>query len=151
MNLAQLKIDISRKELHTKFPCLLSLLFLIVLYVIVESTNLQILEKFQWSVNASVTSFLQHFVNVQSVGTISPQQFLSSMSWEILFCISNYQIIMVMVTFCYIYVGRSTLVGQRPMKSLSSVCLSICPSLRPLLSYLKIRLLVFSDILHDNS
>ena len=56
-----------------------------------------------------------------------------------------------MVRFCYIYVGRSTLVGQRPMKSLSSVCQSICPSLRPLLSYLKIRLLVFSDILHDDS
>ena len=40
-----------------------------------------------------------------------------------------------------IYAGRSTLVGQRPMKSLSPVCLSICPS--P--SFLKIGLLVFDD------
>ena len=27
--------------------------------------------------------------------------------------------------------GRSTLVGQRPMKSLSSICPSVCPPVRP--------------------
>ena len=41
--------------------------------------------------------------------------------------------------------GRSTLVGQRPMKSLSSVCSSTCPSV------LKIGSWVFSDIVHDDS
>ena len=51
----------------------------------------------------------------------------------------------------YINVGRSTLVGQRPMKSLRSVCLSVCPSIRPSLSSLKIWSLVFSDIVHDDS
>ena len=38
------------------------------------------------------------------------------------------------------------LVGQRPMK-----CNHSCPSVRPSLSFLKIGLLVFSDIVHDNS
>ena len=53
-----------------------------------------------------------------------------------------------MLYFAYlIYVGRSTLVGQRPMKSLSSVC----PSVRPSLSFLKIGSLVSFDILHDDS
>ena len=43
------------------------------------------------------------------------------------------------------YSGRSTLVRQRPMKSLSSVrlCLS--------LNFLKIESLVFFDIVHDDS
>ena len=45
------------------------------------------------------------------------------------------------------HVGRSTLVGQRPMKSLSSVC----PSVHPSLSFLKIGSLVLSDIVHDDS
>ena len=39
------------------------------------------------------------------------------------------------------YFGRSTLVGQRPMKSLSSVRLSVRP----------IGSLVFSDVVHDDS
>ena len=41
-----------------------------------------------------------------------------------------------------VFIGRSTLVRLRPLKSLSFVCLSIC---------LKIGLLVFSDIAHDDS
>ena len=41
------------------------------------------------------------------------------------------------------YIGLSALVGQRPMKSLSSVC--------PSLSFLKIGSLVFSDNVHDDS
>ena len=41
----------------------------------------------------------------------------------------------------------STLVVQRPMKSLSSVC----PSVRPSLSLLKIGSLIFSDIACDDS
>ena len=44
-------------------------------------------------------------------------------------------------------VGRSALVGRRLMKSLSSVCLSV----RPSLNFLKIGLLVFYDIAHDAS
>ena len=52
--------------------------------------------------------------------------------------------------------GPSMLVGQRPMESLLSVCLSVrlsvCPSvLRPSLSFLKIGSLFFSDIIHDAS
>ena len=43
------------------------------------------------------------------------------------------------------------LVGQRPMKSLSSVCLSVCPSDRPSLTFLRIGSLVFSDKVHDYS
>ena len=51
-------------------------------------------------------------------------------------------------TRCFIYfIGRSTLVGQRPMKSLSSVC----PSVRPSLNFPKIISLAFSDILRDDS
>ena len=58
-----------------------------------------------------------------------------------------------------ISVGRLTLVGQRPMKLLSSVSpsvrLSVRPSIRPSvhlsLSFLKIEPLVFSDIVHDDS
>ena len=52
-------------------------------------------------------------------------------------------------------VGRSTLVGQRLMKSLSPVCPSVCPSVRSSvhlsLNFLKIGSLVFSDIIHDDS
>ena len=48
-------------------------------------------------------------------------------------------------------IGRSTLVGQRPMKSLSSVCVSVRPSIRPAISFLKIGSLVFSDIVRDDS
>ena len=44
--------------------------------------------------------------------------------------------------FCK-FIGRSTLVGQHPMKSLSSVC--------PPLIFLKIGSLVFSDIVHNDS
>ena len=44
-------------------------------------------------------------------------------------------------------VGRLTVVGQRPMKSLASVCLSV----RPSRDFLKIGSLVFSDIVHDDS
>ena len=55
--------------------------------------------------------------------------------------------------------GCSTLVRQRPMKSLTSVCLSIrlsiCPSVRPSfrpsVSFLKIESLAFCDIIHDDS
>ena len=69
------------------------------------------------------------------------------------------------------FIGRSTLVGQRPMKSLSSVWTSICPSIRPSirpsvrssfrlsvrrfvrpsLSFLTIGSLVFSGIVHNDS
>ena len=50
---------------------------------------------------------------------------------------------------CYFLkiIGRSTLVGQRPMKSLSSVYQSV----RLPLSFLKIRSLVFPDTVHDDS
>ena len=37
------------------------------------------------------------------------------------------------------------------MKSLSSVCLPVCLSVRPSLNFLKIASLDFSDILHDDS
>ena len=47
-------------------------------------------------------------------------------------------------------IGRSTLVGQSPMKSLSSICLSVRPSVRPSLSFLKIGSLDCSDIVHDD-
>ena len=50
-------------------------------------------------------------------------------------------------------IGRSMLVGQRPMKSLSYVCasvrLSVRPRARPSLSFLKIGSLVF-PIVHDD-
>ena len=69
------------------------------------------------------------------------------------------------------FIGRSTLVGQRPMKSLSSVWTSICPSIRPSirpsvrssfrlsvrrfvrpsLSFLTIGSLLFSGIVHNDS
>ena len=48
-------------------------------------------------------------------------------------------------------VGHLTLVGWSPMKSLLSVCLSVCPSSSPSLIFLKIGSLVFSDIVHDDS
>ena len=47
------------------------------------------------------------------------------------------------------YFGHSTLVGQRLMKLFTSVCPSVAT--RPSLSFLKIGLLVFSDILHGDS
>ena len=53
------------------------------------------------------------------------------------------------INFCII--RRSTLVGQRPMKSLSSDCPSVGPSVCPSLSFLKIGSSVFSDIVHDDS
>ena len=43
-------------------------------------------------------------------------------------------------------IGRPILVGLGPMKSLLSVCLSVCLSVRPSLDFLKIGSLVFSDI-----
>ena len=50
-----------------------------------------------------------------------------------------------------ICIERSTLIGQRPMKSLSSACPSVHLSFRPSLSFLKIGSLVSSDIVHDDS
>ena len=57
--------------------------------------------------------------------------------------------------------GRLASVGQRPIKSLSCVCFSVCLcpsvylsvhlSIQPSLSFLKTESLVFSGILHDNS
>ena len=44
------------------------------------------------------------------------------------------------------FIGCATLNGQRSMKSLSSVCLSVCSSL----NFLKIGSLVFSHIVHDD-
>ena len=55
------------------------------------------------------------------------------------------------ISFFLFNIGCLTLVGQRPMKSLSSVCPSVRPSVCPSLSFLKIRSLVVSDILHDDS
>ena len=49
---------------------------------------------------------------------------------------------------CSINVGRSIIVGKRPMKSLTSVSLSVCVST---LTFLKIELFIFSDIVHDDS
>ena len=43
--------------------------------------------------------------------------------------------------------GCSMLVGQRHMKLLTSICPSVCPSL----SFLKIGSLAFSDIVHNDS
>ena len=51
----------------------------------------------------------------------------------------------------YIYFGRLRLVGQCPMKSLSSVYLSLCLTVRLSLNFLKIGSLVFSDVVHDDS
>ena len=50
-----------------------------------------------------------------------------------------------------LYVRCSMLVGQHPMKSLSSGYGSVCPSVYLSLSFLKIGSLVFCDILHDDS
>ena len=44
------------------------------------------------------------------------------------------------------YFGRSTIVGQRPLKSLSSVCLPVQPSL----TFLEIGSLVFHDNVHND-
>ena len=49
------------------------------------------------------------------------------------------------------FFGRSTLLGQRSMILLSFVLLSVCLSVRPSLSFLKIGSLVSSDIVHDGS
>ena len=49
------------------------------------------------------------------------------------------------------FFGSSTLVGQRPMKSFSSVYPSVCPSVHPSLNCLKIGSLVFSDIVQDDT
>ena len=49
-----------------------------------------------------------------------------------------------------IAIRRSTIVGQRPMKLLSSVCTSVWPSARHLLSFLKIESLVFFDFVHHD-
>ena len=50
-------------------------------------------------------------------------------------------------TAIILHFGHSTLVGQRPIKSLSSVC----PSIHLPLSFFKIGSLVSSDIVHDDS
>ena len=52
-----------------------------------------------------------------------------------------------MYTFPILIFRCSTLVGQRPIKSL----LFVCPSVRLSLSFLKFGSLVFSDIAHDDS
>ena len=50
------------------------------------------------------------------------------------------------------FIGHSTLVGQRPMKPISSIRPSVCPSsLRPSLNFFKMRSLAFSDIVYDDS
>ena len=49
------------------------------------------------------------------------------------------------------FIGRSTVVGQHPMKSTSSVHLPVRHSVYPLLYFLKIGSLFFSDIVHDVS
>ena len=49
--------------------------------------------------------------------------------------------------FSFYSFGRSTLVGQRPMKSRSSVCPSVLSSIR----FVKIGSLDFSDFVHDGS
>ena len=51
----------------------------------------------------------------------------------------------------FFHIGRSTLVGQHPLKLFSSVCLSVLVSVRPSLNVFKIGSLVFSDIVHDDS
>ena len=42
-------------------------------------------------------------------------------------------------------------VQQPPIKSLSLVSLSVCPSICPLLTFIKIGSLFFSDFVHDDS
>ena len=49
------------------------------------------------------------------------------------------------------HVRGSTLIGQSPIKSLSSFCLSVHLSVRPSLNFLKIGSSAFSDIVHDDS
>ena len=51
----------------------------------------------------------------------------------------------------FISSARSTLVGQRHMKSLSSVCLSVHLSISLSLIFPRIGWLTFSDIAHDDS
>ena len=48
----------------------------------------------------------------------------------------------------YFYNGCSTLVGQRPMKSLPSVCLSVC---RYVTKVLQDWIITFFNIVHDDS
>ena len=48
-------------------------------------------------------------------------------------------------------VERSMSVGQRPMKSLSSVRLSVRLSVRSSVNFFKIGSLVFSDVLRDDN
>ena len=50
------------------------------------------------------------------------------------------------------YFGRSKFGGERPMKSLLSIFLSVCLSVFPSVRhFLKIGLLVFSEMIHDDS
>ena len=51
----------------------------------------------------------------------------------------------------YLFVRGSRLIGQSPIKSLSSFCLSVHLSVRPSLNFLKIGSSAFSDIVHDDS
>ena len=51
----------------------------------------------------------------------------------------------------YLFVRGSRLIGQSPIKSLSSFCLSVHLSVRPSLNFLKIGSSAFSDIAHDDS
>ena len=53
--------------------------------------------------------------------------------------------------FLFFTIVHSTLVGQRPMKSISFVCPSVHQSIRPsVTSFFKIVSLVFSDTVHDD-
>ena len=65
----------------------------------------------------------------------------------ILYCDGGRELVIAVLKACNYYIGHSTLVGQCPMKSLWSTCLSI----RPSLTFLKIGSLVFSFIVHDDS
>ena len=49
------------------------------------------------------------------------------------------------------FIGRSTVVGQHPMKSISSVHLPVRYSVYPSLNFLKTESLFFSDIVYDVS
>ena len=53
--------------------------------------------------------------------------------------------------FLELFFGCWTLVWQHPMKSLSSLCPSVCLFVHPSLNFLNIGSLVFSNIVHDNS
>ena len=109
-------------------------------------------------------SFLFNFLNIFVVSCLRNQQSSQCIRKAESFLKSNFdlnQICKIMLTkslyICkfsateFFYSGRSTIVGQRPLKSLSSACLSICPSVCPSLNFRKTGPLVFSDIVHGDS